>query len=113
MHQAMARIHEMPKLLYYCNPVTLQQIYRYCNGAARYGTEFAVRGFHKDLLNYIEIQWHTDVLFSRDIALIVISRDDMEKSVAHFKHKAYQRMHIMKYAEIFARKRGIRMSVVA
>lgn len=112
--ETIARYHEMPKLLYYLHPFTLKEVYAYTTGQKQYLSEAYVPKFpdSEKLLSYIEIQLHSDVVFSRDIDYMVISRSDLFDTAAPFVHEAYQRDQIIKHAESFAYRHGFRMYMV-
>jgi hypothetical protein len=112
-HQAMALFHEMPKVLYYCHPFMLKQIYRYGSGRAKRGSEPCLPGIHDGKLNYIECQMQSDVLFSRDVDRMVISHSDMIRAVATFRNKGYTAYQMRKFAERFAHRHGFPVSFVA
>lgn len=112
-HQAIALFHEMPKLLYYCHPFMLRQIYRYASGAAKRGTEQCLPGIHDGKLNYIECQMQSDVWFSRDVRGMVISDSDIRAAVAVYRNKGYQGYQMQKFARRFAHRHGFPVHFVA
>ncbi|OZI20171.1 hypothetical protein CAL26_21765 [Bordetella genomosp. 9] len=105
-HQAIALFHEMPKLLYYCHPFMLRQIYRYASGAATRGSERSLPGVLDGKLNYIECQMQTDVRFSRDVRGMVISHGDIQAAAAAYRNKGYQAYQMRKFAQRFAHRHG-------
>lgn len=110
LRDAVASYFQLEKILLYCTPHMLKQIYSYAIGQRPRGSQFALppdATAYK--VNYVEFHAHTDVRFDRDIAAMVISRSELVNTpVEPPGYRYYMEHHIRG----FARKRNIRLSFV-
>jgi len=109
LHDAVATYFQLEKILYYCTPHMMKQIYAYASGERQRGSRFCLPPDTTGIkVNYIEFQAHTDIRFDRDIAAMVISRSEMRTTFMGLPWNAAER-HIREFAE----HHGIRLSFVA
>lgn len=108
LRDATASYFELEKILLYCTPLMLMQIYSYASGQRQRGSQFSLppdATAYK--VNYIEFHAHADVRFDRDVVAMVISRSEITDSFLGLPWNREER-HIVD----FARKNGIRLALI-
>ncbi|WP_206950622.1 DUF3626 domain-containing protein [Trinickia acidisoli] len=109
LHDAMATYLQLEKILLYCTPQMLKQIYAYASGKRARGSSFCLPPDTTGVkVNYIEFQAHTDIRFDRDIAAMTISRSEIPQTFLGLPWHSAER-HIRE----FAQKNRIRVSFFA
>lgn len=114
LHDAIATYFELEKILLYCTPSMLMQIYAYATGQRQRGSQLAlppdsaVATSKKwgTKVNYIEAQAHTDLRFDRDVAAMYICRAEIRDTLFGLVpwHKTEHNIRE------FARERNIRLT---
>lgn len=108
LHDAIATYFNLEKILLYCTPAMLKQIYLYASGQRARGSTYCLPPDTTGVkVNYIEFQAHADIRFDRDIAAMVISRSEMRSTFLGLPWHAAER-HIRE----FAQGHGIRLSFI-
>jgi hypothetical protein len=109
LHDAIATYFHLEKILLYCTPSMLLQIYAYASGKRARGSHFCLPPDTTGVkVNYIEFHAHADIRFDRDIAAIVISRSEIRNTFLGLPWNAAER-HIRE----FAQDHSIRLSFIA
>lgn len=109
LHDAIATYFNLEKILLYCTPGMLRQIYLYASGQRARGSTYCLPPDTTGVkVNYIEFHAHADIRFDRDIAAIVISRSEMRSTFLGLPWNAAER-HIRD----FAQEKSIRLSFIA
>lgn len=109
LHDALATYFHLEKILLYCTPSMLLQIYAYASGRRARGSQFCLPPDTTGVkVNYIEFHAHADIRFDRDIAAIVISRSEIRRTFLGLPWNAAER-HIRE----FAQDHSIRLSFMA
>jgi hypothetical protein len=109
LHDATATYFQLEKILLYCTPSMLMQIYSYASGQQARGSTFCLPPDTTGVkINYIEFHAHADIRFDRDIAAMVISRTEMRTTFMGLPWNAAER-HLREFAE----HHGVRLSFIA
>lgn len=114
LNDALATYFELEKILLYCTPSMLMQIYAYASGRRQRGSQFclppdaavATDAKKGTKINYIEFQAHTDFRFDRDVAAMYICRAEIRDTLLGLVPWYETENHIRE----FARKRNIRLT---
>ncbi|HTI18104.1 MAG TPA: DUF3626 domain-containing protein [Trinickia sp.] len=107
LHDATATYFQLEKILLYCTPSMLQNIYDYATGRKERGKENALPvDTTAHWVNYLEFQAHSEIEFHRDVEAMVLYRPETRASRGYVGYQAEKR------AREFAQRNGIPLKVI-